>query len=448
MQSAPFVFGYATMNRETEDGRMHELYETNPEKAVIVGIQMDRESETSWRMAFEELAGLVETAGAAVIATVVQSRDVPDAASYIGKGKLQELLAIVQETSADLVVFDRELSPAQVRNLERVLPCKVIDRTQVILDIFAGRAQTKEGKLQVELAQLSYLLPRLTGRGTELSRLGGGIGTRGPGESKLEMDRRRIRDRISDMKRELREVRKHREIQRRQRKKRDIPVLALVGYTNVGKSTLLKAIVQQYGIGVQAVHEGRNRLFDTLDPTARKIELEDGKTAIVTDTVGFIQQLPHQLIDAFRATLEETMEADMLFHVVDASHPGHELQMRTVYQVLEELGARDKTVVTVYNKLDLLEDHLFPDDLNAETTFRLSASTGMGIHELMTWSTEWLNRSKVRLRILLPYEQGQLLSRLHKECRVYEQEYMETGVRLELDAPAPFYEWLAEYRIN
>jgi GTP-binding protein HflX len=427
---------------------MHELNEPFSEKAIIVGVQLARQTETAWQMAFAELAGLVETAGAEVVASVIQSREAPDPATYIGKGKLQEVKAAADELSADLVVFDSGLSPAQVRNLERSLACKVIDRTQVILDIFAERAQSKEGKLQVELAQLTYLLPRLAGRGTELSRLGGGIGTRGPGETKLEVDRRRIRDRISDMKKQLQDVRKHRDIQRRQRRKRNIPVLALVGYTNAGKSTLLHRIIEKYGIGGQTVNEGRNRLFDTLDPTARQIVLPDGSNVIVTDTVGFIQQLPHQLIDAFRATLEETLEADLIIHVVDASHPTYSVQMDTVYDVLAELGALEKTIVTLYNKMDRLQDHWLTDDSRATATFRISARTGAGIDELAKWATEWLNRSSIRLQILVPYESGQLLSRIHQECKVHKQGYLETGVLLDLDIPSELQGWVTKYRID
>ena len=442
------MFGDVLQWSRNGGAKMHELNEPFSEKAILVGVQLARQVEMIWQMAFAELTGLVETAGAEIAARVVQSREAPDPATYIGKGKLQEVKALADELSADLVVFDSELSPAQVRNLEKVLACKVIDRTQVILDIFAKRAQTKEGKLQVELAQLTYLLPRLAGRGTELSRLGGGIGTRGPGETKLEVDRRRIRDRIADMKKQLREIRKHRDIQRKQRKKRNIPVLALVGYTNAGKSTLLHRMIEQYGIGGQTVKEGENRLFDTLDPTARQIVLPDGSNAIVTDTVGFIQQLPHQLIDAFRATLEETLQADLIVHVVNASDPKYFVQIDTVYDVLAELGALEKTIVTLYNKMDLLQDQWLADDSRASATFRISAATGTGIDELVNWAKEWQHRSSIRLHLLVPYEAGQLLSRIHQECQVHKQEYVEAGVLLDLDAPPEMQGWMAKYRID
>ncbi|MFC4766409.1 GTPase HflX [Effusibacillus consociatus] len=422
--------------------------EISKERALLVGLHIGKQSSVVWQMAFDELAGLVETAGAEVVSTIKQSRDVPEPATYIGKGKLQELTALVRELEANLVVFDSELSPAQVRNLEQILPCKVLDRTQVILDIFAGRAQTKEGKLQVELAQLSYLLPRLTGKGIELSRLGGGIGTRGPGETKLEADRRRIRDRISDLKRELREVRRHREVQRQQRKKRDIPVIALVGYTNAGKSSLLRAIVERVGSGSKDVAEGKNRLFDTLDPTARRTMLPDGRTAIFTDTVGFIQQLPHQLVDAFRATLEETVESDLLLHVVDASHPAYDVQMQTVYDVLDELGVKNKPIITVFNKIDIVSNKLLADDPQANHTVRLSAKTGEGIPGLIRLISEWSNRSAVTMQVLMPYNEGPFVARLHAECKIYHQEFLEEGILLKLDAKPEFVDRLTRYKVT
>lgn len=422
--------------------------EPHKEKAVLVGLHTGRQPEQLWKMAFDELAGLVDTAGAEIVATVTQARDIPEPATYIGKGKLQELAAIVKELEADLAVFDAELTPAQVRNLEQVLPCKVLDRTQVILDIFAGRAQTKEGKLQVELAQLTYLLPRLTGKGTQLSRLGGGIGARGPGETKLEVDRRRIRDKISDLKRELREVRRNRETQRLQRRKKEIPIVALVGYTNAGKSSLLRAILQQFGTASHSIPEGKNRLFDTLDPTARRTELPDGRTVIFTDTVGFIQQLPHQLVDAFRSTLEETIGADVLLHVVDASHPAHDIQMNTVYEVLSELKAANKTIVTVFNKIDLVPDNFLSDDPRSSHTTRISSVTGQGVSDLIGWISDWLNRSAVQMEIILPYNEGQLASRLHEHCRIYRQEFLQQGILLDIEVKPELLSRVEKYKVN
>ncbi|GAX91776.1 GTPase HflX [Effusibacillus lacus] len=426
------------------------MYETTAkrERAVLVGLQTGRQPDFLWKLAFEELKGLVETAGAEVISDVVQARKYPEPSTYIGKGKLQELAAVVKELEANLAVFDSELSPAQVRNLEQALDCKVLDRTQIILDIFAGRARTKEGKLQVELAQLVYSLPRLTGRGIAMSRLGGGIGTRGPGETKLEVDRRRIRQRIADLRAELREVRQHRQTQRQQRKKREIPVLALVGYTNAGKSTLLHTMIERFGTGSHVADSGRNRLFDTLDPTTRRIELPGGKSIIVTDTVGFIQRLPHQLVDAFRATLEETAEADLLLHVVDASHPEYEIQMETVYQVLEDLDASRKSIITVLNKMDLVKEEWLPDDPCSEHTFRLSSKSGKGIAELAAWVASRLNRSAVRMQVFLPYSEGPFLSKLHAKCKVYSQEFEENGIRLDLDVIPEYRERIAPFKVN
>jgi GTP-binding protein HflX len=401
------------------------------EKAILVGVKLPTYQNHAWEMSFAELHGLVETAGAKVVSEIIQIRDVPDPATYIGKGKVEELARICAELEIELAVFDQELSPAQVRNLERVLPCKVLDRTQIILDIFAGRARSREGKLQVELAQLTYLLPRLTGKGKALSRLGGGIGTRGPGETKLETDRRRIRRRIADLRREIAEVRRHRQLHRIRRKKADVPVVALVGYTNAGKSTLLRAIVERYGLEAGHVAEGKNRLFDTLDPTARRIRLPSSVNVIFTDTVGFIQFLPHTLIDAFHATLEETVDADLLVHVVDASQSHHDLQMNTVYQVLQELNVLDKPIVTVYNKIDQVREFWMENDAMAVETVRVSATRGQGIDRLMSVIEKRLQRSAVRVRILLPYECGSLLNRIHTEGNVLRETFREDGISIE-----------------
>lgn len=297
----------------------------------------------------QELVALAETAGMEVLTTLTQNRDKPDTKWFIGKGKVEELKAMANELGATTVIFDQELSGAQVRNLEEKLDCKIIDRTQLILDIFAQRANTKEGIIQVELAQLSYLLPRLSGQGKNLSRLGGGIGTRGPGESKLETDRRHIRNRISDLKAQLVDVVRHRKLHRARRRKAGVTQVALVGYTNTGKSTLLKQLTNA-DVYVE------NQLFATLDPTSRVLELPNGREVILTDTVGFIQNLPHDLIAAFRATLEEVVEADLVLHVVDASSPIREEQMTVVGDLLDELGASNKPQITVYNKKDLCEN--------------------------------------------------------------------------------------------
>lgn len=365
------------------------------EKALLVGLRLPNVDQGLWKDAFDELGGLVETAGAQVVCSVIQVRDRPDAATYIGSGKVDEVHHMAEAHGCNLIVFDAELSPGHIRNLSDALPYKILDRTQIIIDIFAGRAQTKESKLQVELAQLQYLLPRLTGAGREMSRLGGGIGTRGPGETKLETDRRRIRQRISDLRHEIKEVANHRHTQRARRAKRNVPVIALVGYTNAGKTSLLHYLQKRYGSGGKPINEGKNRLFDTLDPLTRRISLPGQADLIVTDTVGFIRQLPHTLIDAFRSTLEETLEADLLVHVVDASHPQADVMMNTVYQVLHEIGADTKPILTLFNKSDRVipsEEVPFHDE-RATHTIYVSARTGEGIEEWIDWLQQWIETS-------------------------------------------------------
>lgn len=354
------------------------------EKAILVGCGTKKQ-EWSLRSTLEELKSLAETAQAVPVSQVLQFRDRIDPAWYIGRGKAEEIARMVEENEADLVIFDQELSPAQLRNLEGLMPCKVIDRTQLILDIFAQRARTKEGKIQVELAQLKYLLPRLAGKGKEMSRLGGGIGTRGPGEKKLETDRRHIRRQISVLTKQLEEIKKHRRLHQERRKKNGIPQVALVGYTNAGKSTLLNQLT---GAGVLS----ENRLFATLDPTSRQLVLPSGKEVILTDTVGFIRQLPHHLIAAFRSTLEQVKEADLLLHVVDASHPEAEEQVEAVEQVLADLNAADIPVLMVWNKADRLErelpegwdpDHLMISAFNEQDLDRLKARVEQALQQEM-----------------------------------------------------------------
>lgn len=318
------------------------------ERALLVSLVTDevKRSGSDPEHSLAELVSLAETANVEVIGTVMQQKDVPDSKWFVGKGKAQEIKAMAEETGATTAIFDQELSGAQVRNLEEALDLKIIDRTQLILDIFAGRAKTREGILQVELAQLTYLLPRLSGHGVNLSRLGGGIGTRGPGETKLEMDRRHIRDRISELKRQLETVVQHRVLHRERRRKSGVVQVALVGYTNAGKSTLLRQLTEADVLA-------EDKLFATLDPTSRGLVLPSGKEVVLTDTVGFIQNLPHDLVAAFRATLEEANEADLLLHVVDTSSAMRERQQRVVEDVLQELGAGGKPTVTVFNKVDL-----------------------------------------------------------------------------------------------
>lgn len=395
------------------------------EKALLVGLDLpprSRKGLYSVKESLDELEQLALTAGAEVVGQVVQPLDAPHTAYYLGAGKAGELKYRIYLENIDLVIFDDELSPAQQRNLEELLLVKIVDRSRLILDIFAQHARTREGKLQVELAQLKYMLPRLTGMGAQLSRLGGGIGTRGPGETKLEADRQRLRKRIHDLEEEIQSVAELRELHHQGRK---LPVVALVGYTNAGKSTLLNRLTQA---GVLA----ENKLFATLDPTMRKLEL--GTSAVLlSDTVGFIQKLPHHLVAAFRATLEEVQRADLLLHVVDASHSERELQMRTVLDVLGDLEVLTKPIITVFNKSDLIEEN---DAQYLQERFRpsvaVSALTGQGLPEFLDLIRDEVEQGFRELALLLPYNQGTWVERLHKSASVLREEYENEGIYLEV----------------
>ena len=337
------------------------------EKVILVGVALSDQDDT--KESLEELKDLVSTAGAETAGMLIQNREQQHPATYVGKGKIEELKNMIWELRATGIVCDDELSSAQMKNLQDELDVKVMDRTLIILDIFAARASTSEGKIQVELAQLKYQQTRLTGWGRAMSRLGGGIGTRGPGEKKLEMDRRLIKSRIAQLNRELKDVKKHREVTREQRSRSHIPVAAIVGYTNAGKSTLLNTLT---GAGILA----EDKLFATLDPTTRDLKLPSGQEILMTDTVGFIRKLPHHLIEAFRSTLEEAKYADIILHVVDASNPQMDEQMYTVYETLQNLGVKDKPVITVFNKIDRMEDTWVPRDLRADYHVKISAESG------------------------------------------------------------------------
>ncbi|MCL6610167.1 MAG: GTPase HflX [Peptococcaceae bacterium] len=397
-----------------------------PEKAVLVGIELPGESGGAVEESMNELARLADTAGAEVVGRLVQKMARPDAATFLGRGKALEAAGMCRDSGARLVICDRELSPAQARNLEEITGVRVIDRSRLILDIFACRAKTREGKLQVELAQLSYLLPRLSGRGAELSRLGGGIGTRGPGETKLEVDRRRIRKRIADLKKELEEVRRHREVIRRGRREAPVPQVSIVGYTNAGKSTLLNKLT---GAGVPV----EDRLFATLDPTTRRVVLPNNETVLLTDTVGFISNLPHHLVAAFRATLEEVAEADVLLHVVDISHPCAGKQAETVREVLASLGAGDKPAITVYNKIDLVPGDRIPPPDRGDYPVLVSARTGHGLDELLARIALAAARRRVRRRFFLPFSRSGLLSVLFQQGRVISRVHVPEGVWVEVE---------------
>ncbi|MHB0913230.1 MAG: GTPase HflX [Armatimonadota bacterium] len=403
---------------------MHEIRER--EHAVLVSLEMGDEYED--RISLEELRELASTAGADVAGEFSQRRQKPDVAYFIGQGKAEELYAEVQALDADLVIVDAELTPTQQRNLEEAVKVRVVDRTQLILDIFAQRAQTREGKLQVELAQLQYLLPRLSGTGTALSRLGGGIGTRGPGETKLEVDRRRIRNQINDLTDELEEVKQHRRVQKQARQRLPFPSAALVGYTSAGKSTLLNTLS-----GSEVLVD--RKLFATLDPTTRRVVLPDGWSVLVTDTVGFIRNLPHHLVAAFRATLEEVTDADILIHVVDASRPDMDGQMAAVEEVLKELGAEAKPTLTVFNKSDLVADQYVLRKLVAETpdSVYISAHVHEGIPQLMTVLSRTLRGLLVRMSLSIPYDRSDLVSLCYDSGRVLSAEYTPESIRVEAE---------------
>lgn len=399
---------------------MNEFQTPIKEKAVLVGLNCPafQPEETSNDATLAELEALVETAGGESVATVLQNRPAPDARTLIGEGKCEEIRALADAHEAELIIFDNELSPSQMNNLERLTGHTVLDRSALILDIFAQRAHTGEGKLQVELAQYQYILPRLSGLGKAMSRLGGGIGTRGPGESKLESDRRHIRRRIDKLREDLAQVRQVRAVQRRQRKKTELPLAAIVGYTNAGKSTLLNQLT---GAGIQA----NDRLFDTLDPTTRKKRISDTQEILLSDTVGFIRKLPHHLVSAFRATLEELQYADILLHVIDISDPEWEVQAETVDSVIRQLDADEIPRVIVYNKADKCD--ILPH-LNDGVFF--SARTGEGTPALLKAIEEALGRGKHEVTLLIPYSEGGILDTLHREAEVKSVEYVENGTQV------------------
>ncbi len=375
----------------------------------------------------EELAQLSDTAGAEVVFEVVQKRNKPHSAYYIGKGKAEEISLLVEEMEADMIIIDDELTPSQARNLEKLLELRVIDRTALILDIFAQRARTSEGKLQVELAQLNYLLPRLTGQYSSLSRLGGGIGTRGPGETKLEVDRRTIRQKISDLNKEIESIKKHRSLQRRSRQKVPYPVVALVGYTNAGKSTLLNALTDSSVFT-------EDKLFATLDPTTRRVIMKDNQTVLITDTVGFIQKLPTHLVAAFRATLEEVQEADVLMHVIDLSHPQMEEQMEAVQKILVDLEVTEKRSLLVFNKMDLNNDPYLIRRLKAEypNSVAISAGKKKNLEELMDHLSGLLRADWERMTYTIPFEDSRSLALLHEKGQVVKVETQGENYQVEV----------------
>ena len=416
---------------------MEQEFKTKQERAVLVGLNADcfTAAETATESSLEELEALLETAGGFCTAKVLQNRHTPDAHSFIGEGKAQEVRMLAEATESNMVVFDNELSPGNIRALEEILGVTVLDRSALILDIFAQRAKTKEGRLQVELAQYQYLLPRLAGMGASLSRQGGGIGTRGPGETQLESDRRHIRERISRLKSELEQVRQVRAVQRERRIKNSVPVVAIVGYTNAGKSTLLNRLT---GAGIPA----NNRLFDTLDTTSRLLTVSDNLDVILSDTVGFIAKLPHHLVNAFHATLEELEYADLLLHVIDSADPDREAHIAVVDGLIAKLAKPGTKVLRCYNKADLVERTDIPvgSDMVA-----ISAAAGIGMERLLKAIEEALGGSWHPVRLTLPYSAGGLLETLHSGAKVNHVDYTGEGIVVDAVLDEILYGRLREY---
>jgi GTP-binding protein HflX len=428
-----------TLRRDDTDIRLVELRQLRLERVILVGVAVDGSLEAAER-SLEELRRLAETAGAEVLETMLQRRARPDAGTFVGKGKARELAATVKALGADTVVMDEELTPGQLRKLEELVDAKVIDRTAVILDIFAQHATSREGKAQVELAQLNYLLPRLRGWGESLTRQAGGIGARrGPGETKMEVDRRRIRRRITKLRRDLVDLARTRDVKRQGRERAGVLAVALAGYTNAGKSTLLNRLS---GAGVLV----EDKLFSTLDPTTRRLRLPDGRSATLTDTVGFIAKLPHDLVEAFKSTLEEVARADLVVHLVDASQPDPAGQVAAVRAVLAEVGAAGVPELLALNKTDVLDEvsrarlgRQFPGIL------QLSAVTGEGVDELLAAMAARLPHPETTVAVLLPFERGDLVDRAHREGEVLAVEHLAEGTGMTLRAPAALASALAPY---
>lgn len=400
------------------------------ERVILVGVSEQDGDDAEDSLA--ELAELVKTAGASVAGTLIQKRELIHPGTYVGTGKVAEIAELLEHTGATGIVCDDELSPAQLKNLETMLNTKVMDRTLIILDIFAARATTSEGKIQVELAQLKYRLSRLTGLGRSMSRLGGGIGTRGPGEKKLEIDRRLINDRIAQLNRELKEVVKHREIARAKRERNAVLVVAIVGYTNAGKSTLLNHLTD-----AEVLEE--DKLFATLDPTTRMLELEGHQQVLLTDTVGFIRKLPHHLIEAFKSTLEEAKYADYIIHVVDASNPQRDKQMYIVYETLDHLGVKNKKILTLFNKIDIRTDDDQLQDFRADHVLQISATENAGLDAVKDVLQEMLREDKIYIERVIPYAQAGVLQLVRNKGELVSEEYVPEGISIRAYVPMEVY---------
>ena len=416
---------------------MESTFETKQERAVLVGLNADcfTKAQTATDETLEELEALLETAGGFCTAKVLQNRHTPDSHSFIGEGKAQEVRMLIEATESTMAVFDNELSPGHIRALEEILGVTVLDRSALILDIFAQRAKTREGRLQVELAQYKYLLPRLSGMGKSLSRQGGGIGTRGPGETKLESDRRHIRERISRLEHELEQVRQVRGVQRERRMKNSVPVVAIVGYTNAGKSTLLNQLTNA---GIPA----NNRLFDTLDTTSRQLTVSDNLDVILSDTVGFIAKLPHHLVDAFRATLEELEYADLLLHVIDAADPNRQEHISVVDSLIAKLAKPGTKVLQCYNKAELVS----PEDIPiGEDVVKMSAKLGVGMDKLLQAIENALDQGRHHIMVCLPYAMGGMVDTLHSSAQVLNVDYTGEGILVETIVDPILYGRLKDY---
>lgn len=416
---------------------MEEMNKGKIDKAILVGLNADcfSREETATEESLDELEALLETAGGVCVGKMLQNRHTPDPHSFIGEGKSEELRQMLETTEANMAIFDNDLTPSQIRALEEITGATVLDRSALILDIFAQRARTAEGRLQVELAQYKYLLPKLSGMGKSMSRLGGGIGTRGPGETKLETDRRHIRERISRLEDELIAVRKVRAVQRERRIKNSVPVVAIVGYTNAGKSTLLNALTHA---GIPA----NNRLFDTLDTTTRQLVVSDHLTVLLSDTVGFIAKLPHHLIEAFQATLEELRYADLLLHVIDSADENREEHIAVVDRLISRLAAEDTPVLRLYNKADLIERAEIPV---GEDNLRICAKTGEGLAALCKRMEQILGRALHHVTLLLPYSMGGVVETLHTQAKVLQCEYTASGIEVETICDEILYGRLRDY---
>ena len=414
---------------------MAELIEIGEQQERVILFAASTNASDDTEESAEELRELVKTAGAETVGVVIQNRENIHPGTYLGKGKIQELKEMVWESGATGVVCDDELSPAQLKNLEDALDTKVMDRTMIILDIFAARAKTREGKIQVELAQLRYRAVRLVGLRNSLSRLGGGIGTRGPGETKLEVDRRRIHERISQLKSELQDVERHRDVVRKQREQSGTLTAAIVGYTNAGKSTLLNKLT---GAGILA----EDKLFATLDPTTRALTLPGGEKVLLTDTVGFIRKLPHHLVEAFKSTLEEARYCDVILHVVDCSNPQMDMQMHVVYETLRRLDIKDKEIITVFNKVDRPDADTACRDMSADYKVKLSAKTGEGIGELLDLFAVILRNRRIYFEKVFAYRDAGRIQTIRKSGQLLSEEYQDDGIHVKAYVPVELFEEL------